>query len=189
MTLYQGGIGLIFLEVMKIGGNMADSSATQNQKLLKLIETVGKMHQVRIYDVESKASFLKIYIDSALPIGIKTCEKFMKSLLFLLESEGLNNRECEVSTPGLERPLKKDWHFQSAVGQTIKITILKPGAKAGKNQHVLIGRLDKYQKPDNSIILNKGPGKLTIPLDMIIRACTVFTAQVKTKRSKKYEHD
>ena len=105
---------------------MSARGGKKEKKLIELVETAGKMHQVRIYDVLSSASFLKVYIDNDPPVDLKTCEKFMKSLLFLLESEGLNNRECEVSTPGLERPLKKDWHFRSAIGRVIRVTTRQP---------------------------------------------------------------
>ena len=161
----------------------------KEKKLIELVETAGKMHQVRIYDVDSHASFLKVYIDNTPPVDLKTCEKFMKSLLFLLESEGLNNKECEVSTPGLERPLKKDWHFRSAVGQMVRVTTRQPlirqGKKASKGQFCQVwkGQLDKYQ--DQALVLNDGLSQRVIPLDMIAKAYTVFEGPAKKRQTKK----
>ena len=100
---------------------------SQNQqKILELIKTAGKMHKALIYDVEFKP--LKVYIDKAEgeAANINLCEQVLVSLLFLLRSEGLEDIDCEVSTPGLERKLKKDWHFRSALGKKIKIYTKEP---------------------------------------------------------------
>lgn len=36
--------------------------------------------------------------------------------------------QLEVSSPGIERKLKKDWHFKEAVGEQIKLKCAKPYA-------------------------------------------------------------
>ena len=168
---------------------MPSQKVEKEQKMLKLVKTAGKMHKVCIYDVENKPSILKIYIDRVPPVDLKTCEKFMKTLLFLLESEGMNNRECEVSTPGLERPLKKEGHFQSAVGQTIRVTTRQPmirqDKKSGKSKfnQVVTGSLYKYQ--DQTLFLKDGGSQWIIPLNMITKAHIVFESQPKRQKEKK----
>ena len=176
--------------------------AKNSQKEWELIHTAGKRHKVCIYDVQSKSSLLKIYIDRTPPVDLKTCEQFMKTLLFLLESEGLNNRECEVSTPGLERFLRQDWHFKSAVGQTIKVITSQPfslgDSKASVNQkggrvslkqgrgrfsRVVTGQLYKYQ--DQVLFLDTKLFKPVIPVRIVTKAHIVFEGQQKKVKEKK----
>ena len=87
----------------------------KTQKITQLINTAGKMNNICIYDVEFKSSLVRVYIDNVEKhVDLHICEKFMKTLLFLLRSEKMEDVECEISSPGVERQLKKDWHFLTA---------------------------------------------------------------------------
>ena len=150
-----------------------------NQKISQLINIAGKMNHLCIYDVEFKPPILKIYIDNEThSIDLSVCEKFMRSLLFLFQSEGIKDLQCEVSSPGLERSLKKDWHFLSAIGKTIKIYTNKPVScydkKSEKKRQttILNGQLCKYE--DNVIKINDGFLDWIVPLNIVKKAHTVF---------------
>ncbi len=148
-------------------------------KLNQMINTAGKMNKVRIYDIEFKANLLRVYIASEKnPVDLNLCGKFMESLLFLLESEGMKNIKCEVSSPGLERFLKKDWHFLSAVGETVKIHTSQPvtcydkKSEKKRQKTILYGKLCKFE--NNIISVNDGFLNWTIPVNIITKARTVF---------------
>ena len=150
-----------------------------SQKIPQLIDLAGKMNNLLIYDVEFKSSVLKIYItNKADSVDLNICEKFMKSLLFLFESEGMENIECEVSSPGLERKLKKDWHFTSAIGKKVQVYTNQPVVchdekSERKIQTTLLkGQLCDYK--DNTISLNDGFLNWTIPTNIIKKAHIVF---------------
>ncbi len=153
-------------------------SSKRAQKAMELIQTAGKMSNTDIYDVEISPSLLKVFIDRQSKLDLKTCERFMRSLLFLLQSEGMDNWECEVSTPGLERALKKDWHFRSAVGQTIKVHTSQPvlrqskKSKKSRQSSVLTGQLCKYQ--GQTLLLKDGGSKVIVPLNIITKAHILF---------------
>ncbi len=162
-------------------------SSDGNKKILHLINTAGKINNLLIYDVEFKPMFLKVYISNQKGVvDLDICDRFMKSLLFLFQSEGIEDIECEVSSPGLERKLKKDWHFVSAIGQTIKIHTSEPVVSYDKNSEkkreaeILTGRLDKCQ--ENTISMNDGCSDWTIPLNIITKAHVVFKDIKQSKR-------
>lgn len=149
------------------------------QKIFQLIDIAGEMNDLYIYDVEFKSSLLKIYINNKTDsINLQTCEKFMKSLIFLFQSEGIESIDCEVSSPGLERNLRKDWHYISAVGKTVKIYTKKPvicydkKSEKEKQTTILYGQLCDYK--DNTINVKDGFLNWTIPLNIIKKAHTVF---------------
>ncbi len=165
--------------IMWNGKSNTVESRKRTQIILRLINTVAKMNDSRVYDVELHSSLVRVYIDNDTDgVNLNLCEKFMKNLLFLLHSEGMEEIECEVSSPGLERKLRKDWHFKSAVGETVRVQTNQPiscyddrsGQK--KQTKALIGQLHKYY--NQTIDVNDGSLEWTIPLSIITRANVVF---------------
>jgi len=69
---------------------------------------------------------LRVYIDVQLPGGFVTvddCEKVTRQLQHLLEVEGCAYERLEVSSPGLDRPLKKAADFARFVGEQVEVTL------------------------------------------------------------------
>jgi len=157
-----------------------------NQEILRIINTAGKMNNLCIYDVEFRTSLLRVYIDNETGhVDLKICEKFMKTLLFLFEAEGIKNKKCEVSSPGLERNLKKEWHFQAAIGKMVKIYTKQPvfcyddNLEVEKKKTILNGQLIKFK--NNQIRINDGISNWIIPLNIIKKAHTVFVEEKQSK--------
>lgn len=157
---------------------------TKMQTILQLIDTAAKMNHSCVYDVEFHPSLVRVYIDSDTNgVSLDLCEKFMKNLLFLFQSEGMEDIECEVSSPGLERKLKKDWHFEAAVGKTVKVqtsqTIFCYDEKSGTKRQtkMLTGQLHKYQ--DQTLDISDGFLEWTVPLSIITKANVVFEDKLR----------
>lgn len=81
----------------------------------------------------SPAGLLRVYLDK-LPeqalagelINVEDCERVTRQLQYLLEVEGCAYERLEVSSPGLDRPLKKLSDYQRFVGEEIVITLRMP---------------------------------------------------------------
>ncbi|MEL4178416.1 ribosome maturation factor RimP [Roseateles sp. PN1] len=81
----------------------------------------------------SPAGLLRVYLDK-LPeqalagelINVEDCERVTRQLQYLLEVEGCAYERLEVSSPGLDRPLKKSSDYQRFVGEEIEITLRMP---------------------------------------------------------------
>lgn len=59
-------------------------------------------------------------------IDVDDCEKVTRQLQYVLEVEGLEYGRLEVSSPGLDRPLKNAAHYARFAGQEIDITLKLP---------------------------------------------------------------
>jgi ribosome maturation factor RimP len=59
-------------------------------------------------------------------INVDDCEKVTRQLQYVLEVEGLEYSRLEVSSPGLDRPLKNAAHYARFAGQEIDITLKHP---------------------------------------------------------------
>jgi ribosome maturation factor RimP len=72
---------------------------------------------------------------AALPdqfVNVEDCEKVTRQLQFALEVEEIEYKRLEVSSPGIDRPLRHDKDLERFVGEMIDITLRAPmGAAAG----------------------------------------------------------
>ena len=85
-----------------------------------------------LYDVEyvkeGKDYFLRIYIDSEKGIDLDDCEKVSDSITELLDKEDYIKEQyfLEVSSPGIERTLRKEKHLIANKGNEVQIKLFKP---------------------------------------------------------------
>lgn len=91
------------------------------------IEEVG----YELYDVEyakeGKNYFLRIFIDSKNGIDLDDCEKVNNAIMDLLDEADYIKEQyfLEVSSPGIERILRKDKHLDMEMGEEIEISLFK----------------------------------------------------------------
>ena len=79
------------------------------------------------YRKEGHDWFLRCFIDSVTGIGIDQCQRFSEALGKKLdEADPIpGSYLLEVSSPGIERPLRKDADFIRFAGTTIELTLHK----------------------------------------------------------------
>jgi ribosome maturation factor RimP len=94
----------------------------------------------QLVEVERSAGgLLRITIDLPWQAGqpeqfvqVEDCEKVTRQMQFVLEVEGTAYSRLEVSSPGIDRPLRSEQDFLRFVGELIDLTLKAPmGAAAG----------------------------------------------------------
>ncbi len=106
-------------------------SLTLAENLEKLTLSVVEGEGFVLYDVDfiEKQRKLVVTIDKPGGVSIDDCALVSKALNLLLDVENLvpgeNPYDLEVSSPGLERDLKKLWHFEAAIEKPMKVVIKK----------------------------------------------------------------
>ena len=77
---------------------------------------------------ENQSWVLRVFIDHPDGIGLEDCEKMSKALSAILDEEDPipQNYVLEVSSPGLDRPLKSDKDFELFKGYRIKLKTFSP---------------------------------------------------------------
>ena len=63
-------------------------------------------------------------------VTVEDCEKVTRQLQFALEVDGVDYRRLEVSSPGIDRPLRHEQDFVRFAGQLIDITLKAPMGEA-----------------------------------------------------------
>jgi ribosome maturation factor RimP len=84
-----------------------------------------------LVDAEKSAGgLLRVYIDqpagTAKVITVDDCERVTRQLQHVLEVEGAAYERLEVSSPGLDRPLKKAADFERFAGEQVEVTLKLP---------------------------------------------------------------
>lgn len=86
----------------------------------------------RLYDVvyvkEGKEYFLRIFIENEEGISLEDCEKVNNAINELLDQADIVKDQyfLEVSSTGVEKVLRKDWHLKENIGEKIVLSLFKP---------------------------------------------------------------
>ena len=105
--------------------------ASVEEKIESLVE--GKINNLgyELYDVqyvkEGKDYFLRIFIDKDDGIDLKDCEKVSSEINNLLdEADYITDQYfLEVSSPGIERVLRKNKHLKDNIGNEVELKLFK----------------------------------------------------------------
>jgi ribosome maturation factor RimP len=109
------------------------------EKVEQMAQQVATAEGCRLYDIEfsgiGKGRTLRVYVDreDGNPT-IDDCSNVSKGLNELLDANDPipgESYNLEVSTPGLDRVLKKQWHFERVVGKKIYVKTLQALESAG----------------------------------------------------------
>ena len=74
-------------------------------------------------------------------VNAEDCEKVTRQLQFVLEVEGAEYSRLEVSSPGIDRPLKSEKDFERFAGEVIDLTLKAPiGSAAAAGSTVSASR-------------------------------------------------
>ena len=127
--------------------------ANIEEKVYTLLEKTIINLGYDLYDVEyakeGKDYFLRIFIDKTSGIDLNDCETVNNAITDILDEADYIKEQyfLEVSSPGVERILRRDKHLEQNIGKEVEIKLFKPINKT-KN---IIGILEKFD--DNNIYL------------------------------------
>ena len=117
----------------------------------------------------SPKGLLRVYIDRMAndPAGeyivVEDCEKVTRQLQHVLEVEGCAYERLEVSSPGLDRPLKKPADYQRFAGQEIDLS-LKLAFQGRKHYRGVLEALPEGWR----LVLKSPKGKADEALDFLL---------------------
>lgn len=74
-------------------------------------------------DKEGENKYLRIYIDKPEGISLDDCETYHRAIQPQVEDYDYDF--LEVSSPGVDRPLKKDRDFERAIGTEVEVHLFK----------------------------------------------------------------
>lgn len=166
--------------------------STEFQNLQNQASLIAQGLGLVLYDIEyahgSQGQVLRIYIDrNEGGISVDDCADFSRGLndyLDLHDPFPQSNYSLEVSSPGVDRPLKQLWHFEKVIGQKITLKTEKPLEVYGcedsryKNSKSLTD--DLLAVEGDLIVVRVGDSQARLPLSEIDKAKVAFVFNDKS---------
>ena len=127
------------------------------EKIENLLKKRIESLNYELYDVEfskeGKEYFLRIFIDKENGVNIEDCEIVTNAISDLLDEADYIKEQyfLEVSSPGIERVLRKDQHLKQNNGKEIEIKLFKKDEEGNKKY---IGKLKGFD--EDTIIVDFG---------------------------------
>jgi ribosome maturation factor RimP len=160
-------------------------------QLLALIEKTVVGMGYELVDFEQAArGLLRVYIDFTPEeadkgfITVEDCEKVTHQLLHVLTVENANYERLEVSSPGLDRPLKKltDYIRFAGAEAIVKLRLPMPNAANRKSFQGIL------QEPVGDTLAlefegNQGPAKLEFTLADVDKARLVPKVDFRSRKA------
>jgi ribosome maturation factor RimP len=135
-----------------------------------------------LYDIDLNGGVLQVLVDREGGADIGAVAKLARSISRALDEHDPidGTYTLEVSTPGLERPLRTPDHFARAIGTTVKIKT-KPGSEGDRRLEGTVASAD-----DDAVTVTGTDGtQRTFRYDEIERARTTFEWGGAAKQERK----
>ena len=136
-----------------------------------------------LYDIDEKMSgkgrIIMVYLTKIGGVTLDECARFSRALGAELEEFDLipDRYFLEVSSPGLERPLKLKSHWVSAINEKVAVQWTD-----GEQKRSTMGTLTEVGQ--DSVILDDRGNRLEIELKAISKAKTIYLAKAKGEEAK-----
>lgn len=172
---------------------MSENQPSWMQDLEKICEQSALQASCYLYEMEMTGSgaarTLRVFIDKdGEGAGVEDCSSVSKFLNEALDEKDLipgGAYMLEVSTPGVERVLRKPWHFEKAVGRKVWLKTKVPMEQLGVTEPSLLkakqteAQLASFAEGKLKLEIKKGTFEL--PIDGIEKAHTLFEQLKKLK--------
>jgi ribosome maturation factor RimP len=127
-------------------------------------------------ELSPKGRMVRVFIDKPGGVDVEDCASVSNHLTRLFAVENVDFERLEVSSPGLDRPLKTPHDYERFAGQDAQLWLREPLDGAKRLKGTLRG-LD-----DGRAVIETAKGTVTLPLDGIERARLV--PQIEWRRER-----
>ena len=135
------------------------------------IEKIGYELYDVIYTKEGSNKILRIVIDSEKGISLDDCEKVNNEIKETIDEANPIEEQyfLEISSPGIERVLRKDKHLEQNIGKDLNVKLFKKDENGAKEY---LGTLKEFNQ--NEIIIETEEQKIKIERKNISQIKTVY---------------
>jgi ribosome maturation factor RimP len=174
------------------------SAAETAHEIRRIAEPVCHANGYELVDVEytrgQSGWVVRVYIDrpAEIPhisgISFADCERLSRELSTVLDVEDPvpHAYSLEVSSPGLDRPLRTAAHFQRFAGETVKLVLAEPLAGRKNFKGVVVG-VEPPGPDADTVVLDVDGSQFRLPIAAIASARLVpdWDAVMKTHKEAK----
>lgn len=159
---------------------MASQKEDTSTAVSRIAQPILASMGLELVDIEfgrvGRDAVLRLFIDKEGGVMLDDCAEFSRELSMVLDVEDVvaGNYTLEVSSPGLDRPLKKQADYDRFVGRLVKVRTYQPFLDdSGNKRKTFLGKLDGLVDGVVRMTLTEGQ-TASIPLDRIAKANLEF---------------
>ncbi len=154
-------------------------------RVRELVTPVVEAESADLYDVEHNGGVLRVLVDAEGGIGIDDLKRISRAVSRQLdETDPMPGRyTLEVSSPGLERPLRTPEHFRRAVGESIKVKTMPTNEGARRLEGTLLSA------DDGGFDIETDEDQCRLRYDEVSKARTVFDWAPTSRTDPKHSAD
>ncbi len=133
---------------------------------------------------EGRSWVLRLYVDRPGGVTVDHCQELSRTIEPVLDVEELiePSYSLEVSSPGLERPLRKPEHFQRFSGERAQVKTFGPLDTGSGPRKSWTGTLRGFQ--DGAVAIEVDGQVHRIPLDKIAKAHLEYDFEADLRRKE-----
>ncbi len=168
---FGGEVGRV-VELATVVDKDADRLVSEIWKLLEPVAASGGMEILEVeYRRESAGWVLRVFIDNEKGVAVDDCALFSRMAGDVLDVADVipTAYNLEISSPGLNRPLRKWEHFKRHIGDIIEIRTIAPLQANRRNYKGILK--DATQE---SVVIESDAMDFTVPLLLIERARLLY---------------
>ena len=174
------------------------SAAETSREIQHIVEPVCHASGYEVVDVEYTRAqvgwVVRVYIDrpsdvpQTSPISFADCERLSRELSTVLDVEDPvpHAYSLEVSSPGLDRPLRTAAHFQRYAGETAKVALAEP-LEGRKNFKGVVKGVEPPGPDATLVVIEVDGAEFRLPIQSIASARLVpdWESVMKTHKEAK----
>jgi ribosome maturation factor RimP len=143
------------------------------EKVRRIAGPLAEQEGMELVDVEMGGpggrQTLRLFIDRQGGVSLDDCTSISRAVSAALDVEDPieGSYDLEVSSPGLDRPLRTPDHFQKYAGERVKVKTYAPISE-GDSRKTFIGRLQGFE--DGFVIVDVDGTVFRIPHTQVSKA-------------------
>lgn len=145
-----------------------------NEEMRAAIDACASRASAHLIDLTVRGSrghtILEVYVDAEQGVSSRLCAEVSRDVAGVIDRAGWiqGAYRLEVSSPGIDRPLKYSWQYPKHVGRAMTVTMR--GAEGAVRK---TGRLVSVREADIVIDPGKGNPAETISFDALVEAVVI----------------
>ena len=158
------------------------------ERLWEAIEPFVAEEGIELDDLEilgsGNASIVRVTIDSADgggSVDVDRIARISRSVSRMLDEDDpvAGSYTLEVTSPGLERKLRRPRHFQKSIGRVVKVKSVKPVDDATNHRGTIVA------SDEDGFVVDIDGQQRSIAFDNVVTARTVFVWEKNPKPGKR----
>ena len=121
------------------------------------------------WDMSARSRLVRVFIDKPSGVDVEDCARVSNHLTRLFAVEEIDFDRLEVSSPGLDRPVKQLADYTRFAGQEAQLTLRAPLEGVKRIKGILRGR------DGDNVLVETASGVKSFPFETVTRARLVPT--------------